>query len=120
MQSLSFTKSRVMMKSYESKSGPLRDIARRVSQSIASRLTIAVESKPSSGKAGGRYGLDQRSRWANWKLSEPNAASGHCKPFSTNAACQINSSLGNAHIVQKMYSSTRNGLGSTKLTEIAF
>jgi hypothetical protein len=70
--------------------------------------------------ADGCYGLDQRPRWASCRHSKPNAASGRCKPFSTNAVGQINDSLGNAQLVQKAFCSTWSGLGSDKLTEIAF
>lgn len=120
MHSQSFMRSKVIVNSHDPQNGPLRDIVRRMSQSIVSRPTPTVETKPSSGKADGRHCLNQRSRWASCRLSKRNTGSRRCKPFSTNAAAQINENSGHAQLVQKAISSTRNGLGSNKITEIAF
>jgi len=95
-------------------------IGRRQPPNGADLSNLHVDCRRIGREADGCYGLDQRSRRANCRLSEPNAASGRCKPFSTNASGQVNDSLGNAQIIQKTLYSTRNGLGSTKLTEIAF
>ena len=114
MHSQSFMRSKVIVNSHDPKNCPLHDIVRRVSQSIASRPTLTVGSKGSTGKADARHCLKQRSRWASYRLSERNAGPRCCKPSSTNAATQINDSSGDAQLVQMSISSTRNGLGSNK------
>ncbi len=120
MHSQSFMRSKVIVISHDPKNCRLRDIVRRVSQSIVSRPTLTVESKPSTGKADCRHCLKQRPRWASCRLSKRNAEPRRCKPFSTNTAAQINDSSGDAQLIQTSISSTRNGLGSNKMTEIAF
>lgn len=119
MHSRSFMRSKVIVNSHDPKSYPLSDIVRRLSQSISSRPTLTVESKPSTGKGDARHGLKQSSRWSSCRLSERNAGRCRCKPFSTNAAAQINDSLGDTHLVQTSVSSRRNGLGLNEVTEIA-
>jgi hypothetical protein len=120
MHSQSFMRSKVIVNSHDPQHGPLRDILWRASQSIVSRPTLTVETKPSSGKADGRHGPNQRSRWASSRLSKRNTRSRRCTPFLTNAAAQINKISGQAQLAQKAISSTRNGLDSSKITEISF
>lgn len=120
MHSQSFMRSKVIVNSHDPQHGPLRDILWRASQSIVSRPTLTVETKPSSGKADGRHGPNQRSRWASSRLSKRNTRSRRRTPFLTNAAAQINEISGQAQLAEKAISSTRNGLDSSKITEISF